>query len=174
MIVSTLRERPPGAPFLDITTYHPCYGLAIPSPGGTVRLDHVIVSRYGVFVIERRRHDGRLEADGGLPRWTKGYPNGKRYHVPNPLGPLEDGARALAAALEVPPEAVFPVLVIRGDCELGPGLPENVVMDGPAAYVRGRREPVFTEEEVAELRLRLKHLERKSSPAAAWEEWESF
>ena len=43
---------------LDVTTYHPCYGLTVPAPAGPVRVDHLLVSRYGLFLIETCRHGG--------------------------------------------------------------------------------------------------------------------
>jgi hypothetical protein len=174
---TTLSERPaapPVTPFLDITTYHPCYGLVIPAPEGTLRLDHIIVSRYGIFVIKTSRRSGWIVGDVRLPHWTSVYPGGARHHFRNPLPGGEALARALADVLEVPRRTVFPVVVFRGDCELADILPENVVTDSPAAYVRDRRQPLFTEEEVAELREKLKHLERKTSPAAAWATAETF
>ncbi len=165
---------PVEVPFLDITTYHPCYGIVIPTPEGAVRLDHVIVSRYGLFVIETGRNGGWIVGDAQLSHWTSVYPGGARHHFPNPLPDAEALAGALADALGVPRRTVFPVIVFRGECELADALPDNVVKRSPASYIRRRRSQVFREEQVAELREKLKDLERKVCLSAAEWDGETF
>jgi hypothetical protein len=173
-VISEQTIAPVGTPFLDVTTYHPCYGLVIPSAAGPIRLDHLVVSRYGLFVVETCRHGGWIIGDARFPQWTSVYPGGARGHFPNPLLAGDDLARALADVLEVPRRTVLPVIVFRGECELADILPENVVKGSPAGYIRGRRQEFFREEEVSELRLKLKHLERKSSAAPHHGDGETF
>lgn len=158
---------PAQTPFLDITIYHPCYDVALPSRRGVTRLAHVVVSRYGIFVVETVFHSGWIGGDAASPSWTTVYPNHKRYRFPNPLRRCDGRLRRLAAALGMPREKVFPVLVFRGDCELAAGVPANVVKADPARYIRTRREPVFTEEEVADIREKLKDFEKKAALLAA-------
>ena len=40
--------------FLDEKVYRSLHNVTIPAKGGTTQIDHVIVSRYGVFVVEAR------------------------------------------------------------------------------------------------------------------------
>ena len=165
--LTTDRNKAPVRTFsLDLTTYHPCYGLIIPAAEGLVRFDHVVVSRYGIFIIRTCHHGGWIAGDARFPRWTSVYPGGARSHFPNPLLKGDALAQAMAAALDVPRRAVFPVIVFRGECELADILPENVVKSSPAGYIRSHRETLFSEEAVAELRLKLKLLQKKTSPGA--------
>jgi restriction system protein len=44
--------------FLDADTYVDVNNVTIPTLNGTTQIDHVIVSRYGVFVVETKTIDG--------------------------------------------------------------------------------------------------------------------
>ncbi len=41
---------------LDKSIYHELNNVTIPTQDGTTQIDHVIVSRYGIFVIEAKMH----------------------------------------------------------------------------------------------------------------------
>lgn len=44
--------------FLDSQVYVDINNVTIPTPNGSTQIDHVIVSRYGVFVVETKNMDG--------------------------------------------------------------------------------------------------------------------
>lgn len=44
--------------FLDRKKYHLLHDLTLPTPNGTTQIDHVLVSPYGVFVIETKNMGG--------------------------------------------------------------------------------------------------------------------
>ncbi len=44
--------------FLDRREYHLLKDVTLPTPQGTTQIDHVIVSRFGVFVIETKNMKG--------------------------------------------------------------------------------------------------------------------
>jgi restriction system protein len=44
--------------FLDGKDYHLIRNLTLPTGEGTTQIDHVIVSRYGIFVIETKNMSG--------------------------------------------------------------------------------------------------------------------
>ena len=51
--------------FLDRTIYKPLNNLTLQTSNGTTQIDHLIVSRYGVFVIEAKNIDGWVFGDAG-------------------------------------------------------------------------------------------------------------
>lgn len=40
--------------FLDDKIYHPINNVTIPTANGSTQIDHVIVSRFGLFVVEAK------------------------------------------------------------------------------------------------------------------------
>ena len=53
--------------FLDKKQYHLIKNVTLPTANGSTQIDHIIVSRYGVFVIETKNMKG----------WIFGSPNQK-------------------------------------------------------------------------------------------------
>ena len=43
---------------LDTQVYRALNDVTLPTPDGTTQIDHVLVSRYGVFVIEAKNMEG--------------------------------------------------------------------------------------------------------------------
>lgn len=53
--------------------------------GTTTQVDFVVVSKYGIFVIEAKNYKGWIFANAASPRWTASYPNGKKFQFQNPV-----------------------------------------------------------------------------------------
>jgi restriction system protein len=69
---------------LDSQIYVDINNVTIPTPNGTTQIDHVIVSRYGVFVVETKNMDGWIFGSEKSPQWTQSI-FGKKYKFQNPL-----------------------------------------------------------------------------------------
>jgi hypothetical protein len=51
--------------------YHLLNHLTLRLKGETTQIDHVLVSRFGVFVIETKHYNGWIFADSGDRQWTQ-------------------------------------------------------------------------------------------------------
>ncbi|MGQ9661890.1 MAG: nuclease-related domain-containing protein [Kiritimatiellia bacterium] len=56
---------------LDPTVYHLISNVMIPTQEGTTQIDHIIVSRYGVFVLEVKNYTGWIYGNEKDRPWTK-------------------------------------------------------------------------------------------------------
>ncbi len=148
--------------FLDIGVYHAFYNIIIPGAVGTTQIDHIIVSKYGIFVIETKNHTGWIYGDEKQKQWTKVYPNKTKFRFPNPLHQNYGHVRNLATALGVPPEKIFSVVCFWGDCKLKTDLPDNVVKGNPSGYIKSKKQVIFTDEAVAELKAKIKEIEKNT------------
>lgn len=53
--------------------------------GSTTQIDHIVVSVYGIFVIETKDISGQIYGSKNDRTWTKKIKGGKTYQFPNPL-----------------------------------------------------------------------------------------
>jgi hypothetical protein len=74
--------------------------VTIPTPNGTTQIDHVIVSRYGVFVVETKNMDGWVFGDERNSHWTQSI-FGKKYKFQNPLHQNYRHTKALSEFLGI-------------------------------------------------------------------------
>src|SRR5574344_1061965 len=92
----------------------------------TTQIDHVVVSRYGVFVIETKNYTGWIFASADAKVWTQTIYKEKNTFQ-NPLHQNYRHICAISDNLNVPKEAMTGIVAFTGDCEFKTEMPENVV-----------------------------------------------
>ncbi len=130
---------------LDRETYRAVHDLTLPTPDGTTQIDHVVVSRYGVFVIETKNMKGWIFGGERQAQWTqKIYRHTTRFL--NPLLQNYKHVKALQALLDVPPETIHSIVSFVGASRFKTPMPENVTQGVRfIGYIKSFREPVFSD-----------------------------
>lgn len=70
---------------LPSVTYVRFHDVMLPTPDGTTQIDHVFVSRFGVFVVETKNMAGWIFGSERGRRWTQVLPGGRKTSFQNPL-----------------------------------------------------------------------------------------
>lgn len=137
--------------FLDKEKYRLFKNVTLPTEDGSTQIDHVIVSRYGVFVIETKNMKGWIFGSTQQKVWTqKIYRHTSKFQ--NPLHQNYKHTQTLQSALALDPEKVFSVVVFVGDSTFKTPMPENVVYAGGyIRFIKRKSLPVLTEYEVEEI-----------------------
>jgi hypothetical protein len=133
--------------FLRSSDYVDINNVTIRSRRGTTQIDHVIISRYGVFVVETKNMSGWIFGGEDDPFWIKTN-RGNKLKFQNPLHQNESHIRALSNLARIAPERMHSVVVFRGNCSLRTEMPPNVLTGGYITYVKSKRQVLFTEAEV--------------------------
>ena len=125
--------------------YHLMNHLTLPWVDGTTQIDHVLVSRFGVFVIETKHYRGWLFADARDAKWTQvlfGY----TFRFQNPLIQNNRHTQAIRACLDfLPPDAVKAVVVFSGSAEFKTPMPQGVFhISGLIDYLRKQTTAVMS------------------------------
>lgn len=95
---------------LDIQVYRALNDVTLPTSDGTTQIDHVLVSRYGVFVIEAKNMEGWIFGNENSVQWTQNL-YGKKYRFQNPLRQNYRHTRTLAEFLSLPHEKFHSVVM---------------------------------------------------------------
>lgn len=133
--------------FLDKTVYTALNNITLQTPNGTTQIDHVVVSKFGVFVIEAKNIDGWIFGDARAPQWTVVRP-GRKFRMQNPLHQNHRHAKAIIEYLQMDAEQVHSMVMFWGDCKFKTEMPANVMNRGYAAYIKGFTKPVLPDERV--------------------------
>lgn len=133
--------------FLPSSDYVVTNNVTIRTRRGTTQIDHVIVSRFGVFVVETKNMSGWIFGDADSPVWTK-VNRKNRLKFQNPLQQNEGHIRALSILVGIPSEKMHSVVVFRGNCTLKTALPSNVVTGGYISYIKSKMQVLLNEAEV--------------------------
>ena len=56
---------------LDSNVYRRFHDVIIPSKNGTTQIDHLLVSPYGLFIVETKNRKGWIFGSENQPKWTQ-------------------------------------------------------------------------------------------------------
>ena len=134
---------------LDRSNYHMVRHVALPTGNGTDEVDHIIVSPFGVFVVETTTMRGRIFGGAEQKAWVQ--QSGKRKHAfANPLVRANRHARVVAAMLGLDAGKVFPVLAFVSGATFESPMPANVTRGSDyVRYIKSKSVPIITKAAVA-------------------------
>jgi hypothetical protein len=112
---------------------------------GTTQVDHILISRFGVFVIETKDYNGWIFANATEATWTQVLFR-RRSKFQNPIFQNKRHVRAVQGLLDfLPPEAIKSVVVFCGRAEFKTEIPQGVITIGQLAeHLRHETEEVMS------------------------------
>ncbi len=99
--------------------YHLIDNVIIPSQTGTTQIDHVVVSPYGIFVIETKNYTGWVFGSENSYHWKETFRTTGRTFFRNPVKQNWAHVYALAELLELDKNVFIPVVVFSDSSSLG-------------------------------------------------------
>lgn len=125
--------------------YHLMNHITLRVNDGTTQVDHVLVSRFGVFVIETKDYKGWLFANEDQAKWTQVLFHWK-FRFQNPIVQNRRHVLAVKRLLDfLPPDAIKSAVVFTGDAEFKTDIPRGVFrIPEFIGYVRGHSEELMS------------------------------
>lgn len=133
--------------FLDEKTYKRFHDVILPSSNGTAQLDHILVSEYGVFIVETKNKTGWIFGSEDQATWTQILFK-EKYTFQNPLRQTFRQKKVLADFLGISDRIIFPVVYFVGDCKFKTQMPNNVIRSGLGRYLANFREKILSQGEI--------------------------
>ena len=117
--------------------YHLMNHITLQLKNGTTQIDHILVSRFGVFVIETKDYKGWIFANAKDAKWTKVLFRLK-FRFQNPILQNSRHVSAVHDLLDfLPPGAIKSVVVFTGKAEFKTEVPHGVFyVSGVTDYLR--------------------------------------
>lgn len=140
-----------GRMMLPKHSYHRLHDVTLPATDGTTQIDHIIGSRFGVFVVETKHMKGWIFGSERQAQWTQKIYR-KSFRFQNPLRQNYRHVKALEAVLDIPAEHIHSLVVFVGDSDFKTKMPANVTRGpGYVRYIRSFTTPVFSESQVQQI-----------------------
>ncbi len=118
--------------------------------GDTTQIDIVVLSVYGVFVLEVKNYSGWIFGKEKDSHWTQSA-HGKKSRFQNPLRQNYKHTQAISFISSLPKEKIYSVVVFPSpDVEIKTEMPLNVVRS-PVPYIHQFKQRVITEEQIKKL-----------------------
>lgn len=136
--------------------------IILQTSSGTTQIDHVVVSKYGVFAIETKNYRGEIYGDDERQEWTQIITTDVRYmkkwyktytyvtknHFYNPVKQSVSHANAIKRALSAWPNLkVVPIVVFAGQAVLKNVTTQHHVIYGEQllATIRSYSTPILSD-----------------------------
>lgn len=138
---------------LDAQHYHCAHNVTLQlADGSTTQIDHVVVSPYGIFVLETKHMQGWIFGSEKQPTWTQTIFK-HRSSFQNPLRQNWRHIKALEEVLQVPLLHLHSVVVFTGDCSFKSVMPANVTIGRCCIdWIQSQTDVVLELDEVVRLR----------------------
>ncbi len=147
---------------LDAKLYQRFHDVIIPSKNGTSQIDHLLVSQYGVFIVETKNVTGWIFGSEDQKKWTKSM-YGKNYSFQNPIHQTYRQKKHLAKFLNINESVIFTVVFFVGDCKFKTRMPSNVVKANVGRYIRKFKTPILSSDSIHQIVDRLEQYISKST-----------
>jgi hypothetical protein len=135
---------------LNAKVYRRFHDIIIPAKNGTTQIDHLIVSPYGLFIVETKNIKGWIFGSEGQQKWTQSL-YGKNYSFQNPIRQTFRQKKILSEFLDLNESIIHTVIYFVGDCRFKTQLPPNVINSRLGKYIKKFNNRVFPPEEISRL-----------------------
>lgn len=136
---------------LDKDVYHLIKNVTLPTEDGTTQIDHVIVSVFGVFVVETKNLKGWIFGSANQKMWTQQIFKHKNKFQ-NPLHQNYKHSKTLQSLLSLEDNQLHSVVVFIGDSTFKTDMPDNVTYGmGYVRYILSKTEKVLDLRQVLDI-----------------------
>ncbi len=133
---------------LDKKQFHAFHNVMLATPDGTTQIDHIFVSKFGVFVVETKNMKGWIFGDSWQATWTQQIYKSK-YKFQNPLRQNYKHTKALESLLSIPESAIYSVIVFVGESTFKTTMPDNVTYArGFIRYIKSKTQAILNDSQV--------------------------
>lgn len=125
----------------------------------TTQIDHILVSPYGIFVIETKNYSGWIYANEYDSQWTQKFPNSS-YSFQNPLHQNYRHIQVLNQLIHpiVNIQQIHSIVVFGDGCDFKTPLPKHVFQgDAWLDYITEIHDVVFSKAQVKQIKNMIQH-----------------
>lgn len=136
---------------LNDAVYHRLNNVTLAKHSGmTTQIDHIIVSQYGIFVIETKNYKGWIFGNERQEKWTQIVKGGKKFQFYNPIRQNYGHIKTLSDLLQLDLSYFHGIVWFGPDSELKTkdDLPDFVLNRGLIPYIKSKNQILLTKEQV--------------------------
>lgn len=144
--------------YLDSQVYHIFNGVYLPTQTGTIQIDHIVVSKYGVFLIETKSWAGWIFGTVDHKKWTQRFGNGRKNYYQNPFLQVEIHMGVFSKLFDINQGAIYPVIaLLRGTFKTTP-IRNLLSPYETTGYIKAKTQQHFSDLEVEKLVKKIEEL----------------
>jgi len=132
---------------LNSKEYRRFHNIIIPGRNGTTQIDHLLVSPFGLFIVETKNIKGWIFGSENQSKWTQTL-YGHKFSFQNPIRQVYRQKKVLSEFLGLNESIIQTVVYFVGDCRFKTPLPDNVMNSGLRRYIKRYKTHLLSPSEV--------------------------
>ncbi|MES2596090.1 MAG: nuclease-related domain-containing protein [Verrucomicrobiota bacterium] len=133
---------------------------------GNTRLHHVILSTFGIFIVQVQPENGLITGAEEDREWNLIQQDGRRRFI-NPLIRSAYHVKALAKYLEVPEASILPIIFFDAEPRFEAPCPPYMLTQGLGRYIISHTVPLLSQEILDDVYMKFASLTSHRNPEAA-------
>lgn len=131
---------------LKSNSWHLLNNVTLQLENHTTQVDHILVSRFGIFVIETKHYKGWIFGDERSKEWTQVIWK-RKFKFQNPIHQNYKHVKAIQDILDfIPKDQIIGLIVFTGDGLFKTKKPQNVhSLESLISHLKGLTKEVLTE-----------------------------
>ena len=106
--------------------YHLIKNITLPTDNGSTQIDHIVVSKFGIFIIETKHMTGWIFGTAKQKQWTQKIYR-KSFKFQNPIHQNYKHVKTVESLLEINGNDLFSIVAFTGDGEFKTDMPDHVL-----------------------------------------------
>lgn len=138
---------------LDSSKYRILHNIMLPTDdGATTQIDHIVISQWGIFVIETKTYSGWVFGDAKSAQWTVSHFR-RKDRFQNPLRQNYKHIATLSECLGIPQNYFKTIIAFSGETTFKTEMPQEVMLFGDVPdYIHKQSvNAIIKEEQVQEI-----------------------
>jgi len=138
--------------------------LYLPTRNGTTtQVDAIVLSIYGIFVIEAKNYDSRgkgvwIFGDDSSRQWCYCLKGGLKFYFQNPLRQNYMHIAVISELTKIPKYKIHNLIVFTGWAEFKTPMPQNVIYeDELIPYIKKLKTPCFEQSQISTISENIRH-----------------
>ncbi len=134
--------------WMDKKLYRPIHNIILPAPKGLTQIDHIFLSRFGIFVVEGKNMRGIIQGGVDDEYWRQEFKK-KTNWFRNPINQNKYHIESVANLLEIDKSEIKSIIVFSGFGALRGSMPDNVLQGASFIwYMESFKDDLYTDQQV--------------------------
>ncbi len=115
---------------------------------GSTQIDHILISKFGIFVIETKNMTGWIFGNESSKSWTKTLYN-KKIQFQNPIRQNYKHIKAVSRLLGIAANRIYSLVVFVGDADFKTIIPHNVFLDDDfIPFIQSKNQRIYNDQQI--------------------------
>lgn len=121
--------------------------ILIKTESGSSQIDHIVISKYGVFVLETKSYKGWIYGSEKDKKWTQNI-YGNKYHFQNPLHQNYGHIQRLKELKGLENTEFISLILFSGEATLKNKIDNVTYFSNANKWIKNHKEAIYNESEV--------------------------